>query len=225
MSKAKDEDTLSMIFLPHSHARWVLMQFQQFIKEPEDKFEVFLSSLKKLGVPFTSREVSRSKEIDDKYLFENLMEVFLLLRLRAYGYDVQDLARLIVKHRVPLREMFTNAYFERQTGRGTPRRLFVSKPITKKDRDALPEMVGQIELTLIRGMYLDIQFSLPGQGPLDIVNLELIGPEDAASQSMLIHRNIYPHPPIPLSNMADDLVRVATGPLPSTRVNRSKFLK
>lgn len=225
MSKHQDETTLNKIFLTHPQARWVLMQFNQHFKETEDDFEKILNKLKKLGVPFAPQELTRMKGVEDRYLYENLMELFLLMRLRVCGYDVQDLARLIVKHRAPLREMFTNAYFERQTGRGTPRRLFVSKPITRKDRDALPEMVGQIELTTIRGMYLDLQLSLPADGELDIINLELIGPEDAASQSMLIHRNIYPYPPLPISNMADDLVRIATGPLPSMRTERSKFLR
>jgi hypothetical protein len=62
---------------------------------------------------------------------------------------------------------------------------------------------------LIAGTYLDLQLEYTPRDNLQMIEPKLVGPVDAFDEYMGLHRAVYPRPPLPISQIADDIVRLA----------------
>ena len=222
----KDSDVIDSISLTHGQARWAMQNFNMLSGESESKFDAFIKSLRRDGVPFADDEMGVGAGFNLKYRYENLMELALALTLRTQGIVARDMVKLIANHRVKLRSFFRKAYIDRNHKGAELEGLYVGpaanpKNFGKKLSDFLSDenMVGKIpfnptqfvHLTNISGWHLDLSLVyLPG-GTLTTFNFDLVTASKAVSVYIRGHSNLYPRPPIPLTDIAVDIVRLAQG--------------
>ena len=209
--------TLTQIALSHGQARWVLRHFNMSASETDASFDALLKSLRRDGIPFASEETGRGAGHNLAYRFEHLMELALALAFRTQGILARDFVKLIAQNRLTLRVFFRRAYLERDKGLGEARRLYIT---ANRPAEGDPMAQSHHFLSNISGTYLDLAFiTLPGggSGPL---KLNLLGPQEAVLAFMSNYQNFYPRPPLPLSDIASDVVRLALGPIPEFRRGR-----
>jgi len=213
-----DEQALAQISLSHGQARWVLSHFNMSSGEGKSSFDALLKSFRRDGIPFAEGELGSGPGHNVVYHFEHLMELALALAFRTQGILSRDFVALIAQYRHHLRPFFRRAYVERRTGLGEARALYV--------RDGRGEggdfvMDGRRYLTDISGVYLDLALTyLPGGG-LTALRCELLDPQQAVVAFMAGHENLYPRPPLPLSDIASDIVRLARAEIPDIRRGRA----
>mgnify|MGYP006295843265 FL=1 len=214
-----DQLILSAIALSHGQARWLLKHFNLSSGETDQAFDALLKSLRRDGVPFGPDELGGGAGNNVIYKFEHLMELALAMTLRTQGIISRDIVRLIPDHRKKLRGFFIKAYLERDTGLGKPMQLQVSDPVAEPQKAIKPNPDPN-EIIQVRGTYLDLAIVyLPG-GSLHTFRFDLLGSIDAVKAFMQGHQNLYPRPPIPLSDIACDIVRLAQGNIPTIRRGR-----
>jgi hypothetical protein len=92
-----------------------------------------------------------------------------------------------------LRSHYRRAWLERERGLGVARKVVI-EGITER---------------LISGAYLTLELSYNSLGALTMIEPKLIDPVDAFDHYMGMHRQVYPRPPLPISQIAEDIVRLA----------------
>lgn len=215
-----DELIIKQIALTHGQAKWVLKHFNMLAGETDTAFDAFLKSLRREGVPFSPEELGQGRGRNVTYGYVHLMELALAMTLRTQGIIARDIVRLIPKNRTKLRHFLVRAYLEREVGLGAPRRAFVSGAISDLKADASLAIEDMRELDRVCGTYLDFGIVYTTGGALSVLKLELLGPVEAIEAFMVGHRNLYPRPPIPISDIAMDIVRLAGGDSPEFRRGR-----
>lgn len=216
----KDELILSQISLSHGQARWVLKHFNMLSGETEATFDAFLKSLRRDGVPFAPEELGKGRGQNVVYRYEHLMELALAMTLRTQGVIARDIVRLIPKNREKLRYCLRRAYLERDTGLGAPKRIYATDPDRDLKEDTASKRNAIRELNRVSGTYLDLKIIYTTGGGLAVLNLDLLGPLEAIDSFMIGHQNLYPRPPIPISDIAVDIVRLAEADMPEFRRGR-----
>jgi len=212
-----DEPNFTQISLSHGQARWVLRHFNMSASETDASFDSLLKSLRLAGIPFAPEERGGGAGHNIVYRFEHLMELALALAFRTQGILARDLVNLIAQNRDTLRAFFRRAYLERDTGLGEARGLYVTD---QKPNGGDPMAQPHQFLINISGAYLDLALiTLPG-GMTGAFKFNLLGPQEAVKAFMVGHQNLYPRPPLPLSDIASDVVRLASGPIPEFRRGR-----
>ncbi len=203
----EDERRLSQIALSHGQARWVLRHFNMASAETDASFNALLKSLRLAGIPFAADEVGGGTGHNVTYQFPHLMELALALAFRTQGILPRYFLSLIANNREKLRHFFQRAYLERESGLGARLGLYEG-----------PEFPGGTEthydrakaLTNISGTYLHFAM-VDTRGGMQIpLEFRLIGPAEAVEIFMRGHMNIYPRPPIAISDIAVDIVKLAT---------------
>jgi len=222
----KDSEVLDTISLTHGQARWAMQNFNMLSGESESTFDAFIKSLRRDGVPFADDEKGVGAGFNLKYRYENLMELALALTLRTQGIVARDMVKLIATHRSKLRSFFRTAYLDREQKGAEPEGLYVG-PVASADNyeKRLSDFISDdsdiqnaplntshfIHLSNISGWHLDLSLVyLPG-GTLTMFNFDLVNSSKAVSTYIKGHRNLYPRPPIPLTDIAVDVVRLALG--------------
>jgi hypothetical protein len=204
---APDEEILSQIALSHGQARWVLRHFNMSAGDSDASFNALLKSLRLAGLPFAPDEVGRGTGHNVTYQFSHLMELALALAFRTQGVLPRFFVGLIVNNREKLRLFFRRAYLERASGLGARLGLYAGPEFpmgTEVHYDRARS------LTNISGTYLHLAIiDSPGGSQIPL-EFELIGPEEAVQIFMRGHLNLFPRPPIPLSDVAVEIVRLAT---------------
>ena len=222
----KDAEIITSILLTHGQARWVLKHFNMLSGESESTFDAFLKSFRRDGVPFADDEKGVGAGHNLSYRFEHMMELALALTLRTQGIVSRDMVKLIASHRGKLRAFFRMAYLDRGRKGGALTGLYlgpsanmanIGKRISdfeidlKRDGQALPELKELRHLSNVSGWYLDMSLVyLPG-GTLTMFNFDLVTAAEAVVTFIKGHQNLYPRPPIPLTDIAVDIVRLALG--------------
>jgi len=222
----KDSDILDSISLTHGQARWAMQNFNMLSGESESTFDAFIKSLRRDGVPFADDEKGVGAGFNLKYRFENLMELALALTLRTQGIVARDMVKLIASHRSKLRSFFRTAYLDRDRKGADLGGLYMGPPASAENYEKkLSEFLASdsdieqsflntsnfVHLTNVSGWHLDLSLVyLPG-GTLTMFNFDLVNSSKAVSTYIKGHRNLYPRPPIPLTDIAVDIVRLAQG--------------
>ncbi|MEI6572519.1 MAG: hypothetical protein WCO61_03135 [Alphaproteobacteria bacterium] len=214
----QDNEILTQIGLSHGQARWVLRQFDLTSRESDQSFDALLKSLRRDGIPFADDEVGRGAGFNLIYKFEHLMELALIFAFRTQGFLSRDFVRMISKLRGELRPHFRRAYLERNRGLGARVKVhFEDVGVKSPTSDANASPVKPLE---VEGTYLDLAVShMPG-GVIAVRRCELLGPKQAVRAFMARHSNMYPQPPLPISDIAADIVRIATSEIPKIHRGR-----
>lgn len=193
MSDATHIDRLA---LSHGQARWVLGHLGLHAGEDEPTFDSYIKSLRRDGVPFASSELGVGTGHNLKYRYAHLMELTVALALRTQGILSRDIVGLLANQRKVLRPLYRQAWLERESGIGAPRRLLIEPRISRR----------------ISGAYLDLTLTYNPSGLLLATKPRLLNPVEALDYYMADHQLVYPRPPLPISQFAIDVVRLAEDP-------------
>lgn len=190
-----DPDPIEVLALSHGQARWVLDYLGLHGGGDALSFDAYIKSLRRDGVPFARDELGVGPGHNLKYRYPHMMELAVALALRTQGVLSRDVVGLLAFHRILLRSHYRRAWLERECGLGAPRTVVI-EGITERR---------------ISGVYLTLELSYNSYGALSMIEPKLIDPVDAFDHYLSFHRSVYPRPPLPISQIAEDIVRLAEG--------------
>jgi hypothetical protein len=191
----QDAAQIDLVALSHGQARWVLDYLGLHAGEDGQTFDAYIKSLRRDGVPFARDELGVGPGHNLKYRYPHMMELAVALALRTQGVLSRDIVGLLAFHRTLLRSHYRRAWLERECGLGAPRKVVI-EGITERN---------------ISGTYLTLELMYNSHGALTMIEPRLIDPADAFDHYMGLHRQVYPRPPLPISQIADDIVGLAEG--------------
>jgi hypothetical protein len=200
-----DASQIDRLALSHGQARWVLGMLGLHAGEDEPTFDAYIKSLRRDGVPFAQGELGVGAGHNITYRYPNLMELAVALALRTQGILSRHIVALLAQYRSILRSHYRRAWLERNAGLGVSREVVIDGTTERR----------------ISGTYLDLQLGYTPRGLLVTTKPKLIGPVDAFDQYMALHLAVYPRPPLPISQIAQDIVRLAEGAPEIKRGRRS----
>lgn len=117
----------------------------------------------------------------------------MALAFRTQGILARDIVRLLADHRDQLRVLYREAWVERDTGRGKPREILVDGG----------------NKTVAKGVYLDVGLLYTETGLLFHAEPKLLDPLQALRAFLARHELRWPRPPLPISQIADNVVLLA----------------
>ena len=202
---APDLLRIQSLSLSHGQARWVLDYLGLHAGGDAQTFDAYIKSLRRDGVPFASDELGVGRGQNLQYRYAHLMELAVALALRTQGILSRDIVGLLAFHRTLLRSHYRRAWLERESGLGAPRKV----------------VIGGITQRRISGTYLALELVYNSSGAMSMIPPKLIGPDEAFDHYMGLHRQVYPRPPLPISQIADDIVGLAETADPITRGRRA----
>ena len=191
----QDAAQIDLVALSHGQARWVLDYLGLHAGEDGQTFDAYIKSLRRDGVPFARDELGVGPGHNLKYRYPHMMELAVALALRTQGVLSRDIVGLLAFHRTLLRSHYRRAWLEQECGLGAPRKVVI-EGITERN---------------ISGTYLTLELMYNSHGALTMIEPRLIDPADAFDHYMGLHRQVYPRPPLPISQIADDIVGLAEG--------------
>ena len=206
MPALADHPDLPAFALRHGQARWLLRQLRFGWHPPEPQLDSWLKHLRREGLPFAAGELGTGTGRDLAYRFPHLMELALALALKGSGLLDGELVRLLRHSRDQLREHFAVAWLDRAAHRG--------RPVTVT-------AAGEEHPLAVSGLFLrlwGIASNLPGAviwSPL------LLDPWQAIRGYATPAPRVHLRPPLALSALAEDVVRLA-GEAPPIRRGRAK---
>src|SRR5580700_1997343 len=186
-----DADRIDRLALSHGQARWLLSYLGLHAGEDEQTFDSYIKSLRRDGVPFAGAELGVGAGHNLKYEYPHLME--LAVALRTQGILSRHIVGLLAEGRSVLRSYYRRAWLERESGIGTPRHLLIDERTPRR----------------ISGAYLDLSLQYNSSGALLATEPRLLNPVEALDYYMAGHQSVYPRPPLPISQFAADVVRLA----------------
>jgi hypothetical protein len=183
----RDASHIDRLALSHGQARWVLTHLGLHAGEDEPTFDSYIKSLRRDGVPFAPDELGVGAGHNLTYRYSHLMELAVALALRTQGVLSRHIVGLLAQYRSTLRSHYRQAWLERDTGLGKPRKV---------------EIDGNTERRF-SGAYLDLSLTYTSYGVLQVIEPRLL------DYYMAGHQSLYPRPPLPISQFAEDVVRLA----------------
>jgi hypothetical protein len=184
---------IDRLALSHGQARWVLSYLGLHAGEDEQTFDAYIKSLRRDGVPFARDELGVGAGHNLTYRYSHLMELAVALALRTQGILSRHIVALLAQYRSILRSHYRRAWLERNTGLGASRKVLIDGTTERR----------------ISGTYLALQLDYTPQGILHMIEPKLVDPFDAFDEYMAFHRSVYPRPPLPISQIAEDIVGLA----------------
>jgi hypothetical protein len=188
-----DVRRIDRLTLSHGQARWVLSELGLHAGEDEPTFDAYLKSLRRDGVPFAPDELGVGAGHNLPYRYPHLMELAVALALRTQGILSRHIVGLLSQYRLILRSHYRRAWLERDSGLGAPRKVVIDGNTERR----------------FSGAYLDLAMSYTAYGVLQVTEPKLLDPVKALDYYMAHHRSLYPRPPLPISQFAEDIVRLA----------------
>jgi hypothetical protein len=185
------------IALSHGQARWVVIHLNLRVGDDELMFDSYLKGLRSGGLPFSSEELGIGAGHNLTYRYEHLMELAVCLYLRTQAVPLNDISRLLVGQRSSLRSLLRQAYLERESGLGATRVVEIAGPVKVERR--------------ISGCHLSFMANHASSGILITAKARLLGPVEAFDHLMGEHDGFYPRPPVPVSELASRVVKLAAG--------------
>jgi hypothetical protein len=201
----QDALRIDRLALSHGQARWVLGYLGLHAGEDEATFDSYIKSLRRDGVPFAGDELGVGAGHNLTYRYSHLMELAVALALRTQGILSRHIVALLAQYRSTLRAHYRRAWLERNSGVGSPRTVVIDGNIERR----------------ISGAYLDLSLTYSAQGVLRVIEPRLLGPVTAFDYYMAHNQSVYPRPPLPISQFAEDIVRLAEGAPEIKRGRRS----
>jgi hypothetical protein len=189
----RDPIRIDRLALSHGRARWVLSDLGLHAGEDEPTFDAYLKSLRRDGVPFARDELGVGAGHNLIYRYPHLMELAVALALRTQGILSRHIVALLAHYRSILRPHYRRAWLERNAGLGAPRKVVIDGTTERR----------------ISGTYLDLRLGYTPTGVLNMIEPELVDPVEAFEGYMAFHQRVYPRPPLPISQIAEDVVRLA----------------
>ncbi len=193
MSRSPRGQEILDIDLSHGQAKWVLWHTLAGERELETAFDAYLKFLRREGMPFSASELGRGSGHNVRYNYFHLMELAVALVLRQQAIPRSDIKRLLTTRRKQLLPIYELAYLEHDTGAGKPVRF---------------QIEGERQLRF-SGVFLDLGLHHFAPGRISSGHPKLLGP--AATIRTFTTRNLLREfrPPIPLSEIATDIIRLA----------------
>ena len=193
MRQSPREQDLHDIDLSHGQAKWVLWHTLAGAQELETAFDAYLKFLRREEMPFSAGELGKGRGHNVRYNYFHLMELAVALVLRQQAIPRSNLKRLLATRRKQLRPIYERAYLEHDTEAGKPVRF---------------QIEGQEPLRF-GGIYLDLRLHHFAPGRISSGHPKLLGP--AETIRTFTTRNMLREfrPPIPLSEIATDIIRLA----------------
>jgi hypothetical protein len=195
---------LDNLSLNHGQARWVLQHLGLRAGDDDARLDNWLKYARRMGVPFWPNELGQGTGTNVVYRYWHMMELAVALALRAQGVLPGDLLTLLVQNRELLRRLYIRAWQERKSGLGAPIKVCVQ---------------GDDHWLRGSGTYLNLRLDYGPNGLLICAEPELIGPWGALEAALAKHDKVYPRPPLPLSDIAENLIELA-GAAPEVRRGR-----
>jgi hypothetical protein len=189
----RDPPQIDRIGLSHGQARWVLIHLGLHAGEDEPTFNSYIKSLRRDGVPFDPDELGVGAGYNLTYRYSHLMELAVALALRTQGVLSRHIVGLLGQYRSILRSHYRQAWLERDTGLGEPRKVVIDGNTERR----------------FSGAYLDLSLQYTSDGVLVVIEPRLLDPVQALDYYMAGHQSLYPRPPLPISQFAEDVVRLA----------------
>lgn len=188
-----DAPTLDAIALSHGQARWLLAECLDLSDSSDSKFDAYLKHLRRNGVPFAPDETPGGPGVNIVYRYHHLMEMVLALVLHRQAILKRDIVGLLADMRDELRPLLRRAWLERESGLGA----------------AIPVKLGADKPFPASGVWLDLGLSYTTGGALTSTGPKLLGP--AKNIRLTVTHRWLQHfrPPIPISDYAKDVVRLA----------------
>ena len=186
---------IDRLALGHGQARWVLTHLGLHAGEDEQTFNSYIKSLRRDGVPFATNELGVGAGHNLTYRYPHLMELAVALALRTQGVLSRHIVGLLAQYRSILRSHYRQAWLERDTGLGMPRKVVIDGGTERR----------------FSGAYLDLSLTYTSYGVLSVIEPRLLDPIRALDYYMAGHQSLYPRPPLPISQFAEDVVRLAEG--------------
>ena len=196
---------IDRLALSHGQARRVLINLGLHAGEDEPTFDSYIKSLRRDGVPFAADERGVGAGHNLAYRYPHLMELGVALALRTQGILSRHIVALLAQGRGMLRPLYRRAWLERDSGVGAPRQVSVEGSITSR----------------ISGAYLDLSLSYTSYGMLHATEPRLLNPANAFEYFMAHQTSLYARPPLPISQYAENIVRLAEGAPEIKRGRRS----
>ncbi len=194
----RDASRIDRLALSHGQARWVLNNLGLHAGEDEQTFNSYIKSLRRDGVPFARDELGVGAGHNLAYRYPHLMELTVALALRTQGVLSRHIVGLLAQYRSILRSHYRRAWLERDNGLGKPRKVVIDGSCTERERR-------------FSGAYLDLSLTYASHGVLSVTEPRLLDPIQALDYYMAGHQSLYPRPPLPISQFAQDIVRLAEG--------------
>jgi hypothetical protein len=185
---------IGRIRLTHGQARWVLAQLGLHAGGDALTFDNYLKSIRRDGVPFGADELGIGTGHNLTYRYEHVMELAVALALRTQGILSRDVVALLAQFRPVLRPLYRQAWLFQESGLGARREVTIT---------------GEDRTRTISGVYLDLNLIYTDRGILNATEPRLLSPVEAFDAYMAGHQSVYPRPPIPVSQIAADVVRLA----------------
>jgi hypothetical protein len=184
---------IERIALSHGQARWVLDYLGLHGGGDAQTFDNYIKSIRRDGVPFAQDELGAGAGHNVEYRYPHLMELAVALALRTQGILSRDIVGLLAFHRTLLRSHYRRAWLERESGLGISKQVVINNTTVRR----------------ILGTYLTLELMYNSRGSLQMIEPKLIDPVEAFDHYMGFHRQVYPRPPLPISQIAEDIVRLA----------------
>jgi hypothetical protein len=177
--------------LSHGQAKWVLWYLFHTVGRPDETFDSTIKFYRRNGLPFDRRELGVGAGTNIVYRYEHIMELAVALCLKNQGVIKTDIVKVLAEERAALRPLYRRAHVERDSGAGAP----VEVLIGDKRRRA-------------RGLWLDLGISYRN-GILTASSPKALGPAKAIESFITRHRFQYLLGLIPLSEIAEEVMRLA----------------
>jgi hypothetical protein len=188
---------LHHLALAHGQVRWVLRHLGLRVGDSEAQLDAWLKYVRRLGMPFYPNELGRGAGTNVVYRYHHVMELAVALALRTQGILPADLLGVLAREREKLRPLYYQAYTEADRGLGAV--------VTMRFDDSEEEARAGGTFLDLRLQYLDGGVLTIGEAPC------LLGPRDAIRRFVSPGSMLYLRPPLPLSQIAADVVHLAEG--------------
>jgi hypothetical protein len=188
-----DLPPIDLLALSHGQVRWVLSGLGLHGGGDGQTFDNYLKSVRRDGVPFSSEELGVGAGHNLKYRYHHMMELAVALALRTQGILSRDIVGLLAHHRTVLRSYYRRAWLEREDKLGSTKEVVINGTIRR----------------VISGTYLTLELTYNAHGVLSMWEPRLIDAVEAFDHYMGRHQSVYPRPPLPISEFAADIVRLA----------------
>jgi hypothetical protein len=190
MNEGKRLDGIS---LSHGQAMFVVdgMHIAEWLEAPA--LNSILKKFRRNFVPFSEEELDKPQWEEVRYAFEHLVEICVALKMTADGIAFRHVVSLLTHDRRKLRSIYRRAFFEADSGQGAPLEVRACDDRTIS----------------ISGLYLDFSAVVHVGGTLTTSGPKALDPWQALERYMGFYRGLHLLPPIRLSQLATEAVRLA----------------